>query len=350
MFLSSLLLFFCEFGCEKDKVTEPPVFKPESSAELLLYLESAGDVMNKIAVPVLTAVDVFNPVGSQLIVDVRENTEFVVGHIRGAKNIQKDSLFTFISKNYSHYEEIVLVSASGQSAAYYTGLLRLAGFSNVYFMNFGMASWNRVFSSVWTDRIVYDPDSTIIFSEVDNPKGSLSPLPNIQTNSSAQTMQAFVNGRINAMIKEGFDENFASASSPFILKFSNWLERSKEYYTICLGNRRLYGEGFQDTSASHHLVGAILYNIPGPADLRSVSNLQTLPSTLPIAAYSGSGQESAFYAAYLRLLGYDVKSILFGMNTIDYHMLLRSEQLFHYAFQESDIMNYPFETGNTSKR
>ena len=100
-----------------------------------------------------------------------------------------------------------------------------------------------------------------------------------------------------------------------------------------------------DTTITYHPEGAVLYHIPGPADFRSTSYLQTLPSESPIAIYSGTGQESAFYTAYLRLLGYDVKSILFGMNNIDYYMLLRADEIIPYAFQPSYIFDYPYTSG-----
>jgi hypothetical protein len=104
------------------------------------------------------------------------------------------------------------------------------------------------------------------------------------------------------------------------------------------------------TTNTYHLVGAVLYQIPpGPADFRSVTYLQTLPSADSIAIYSGTGQESAFYSAYLRLLGYKARSILFGMNNIDYYMLLRAPEIIPYAFAPSYIMNYPYSTGPGSK-
>ncbi len=42
--------------------------------------------------------------------------------------------------------------------------------------------------------------------------------------------------------------------------------------------------------------------------------LNTLPTNKKIAVYCYTGQTSAHVAAYLRVLGYDAKSILFGVN------------------------------------
>lgn len=333
-------------GCEKDKVTDPFSMKTETSANILWYFENEGDIINTISPPSIESWEVYNNLGSNLVIDLRPNSSFVEGHISSAINIHHDSLFQYIKTNHSHFSDVVLVSASGQSAAYYTSLLRLAGFPNVYYLNFGMAAWNVVFSAVWTDRLALERDTTVLFTRTEYPKGSYSPLPQMNNTVKSSTMKDFVDNLIDSMIREGFDENYFSSASKSVLRFEDWKSRKNDLYTICIGSRMLYSSSSsQDTSVTYHPEGTILYTAPGPGDLRSSSYLQTLPSTGTIAAYSGSGQESAFYAAYLRLLGYNVKSILFGMNNIDYYMLLRSEELIPFAFNTNSMMNYPYTTG-----
>jgi rhodanese-related sulfurtransferase len=46
--------------------------------------------------------------------------------------------------------------------------------------------------------------------------------------------------------------------------------------------------------------------------------LNTLPTDKTIVVYFWTGQTSAFLTAYLWLLGYDVKSLLFGANGMIY--------------------------------
>ncbi|MFA6977837.1 MAG: rhodanese-like domain-containing protein [Ignavibacteriaceae bacterium] len=334
--------------CEKDKITDPLSIKTEDCARLLWYLEDEGDIINTIPLPSLEAWEVNENLGSSLVIDLRTNSNYMEGHIIGAINIQHDSLFKYIQTNYLRFSDVVLVSASGQSAAYYTSLLRLAGFSNVYYMNFGMASWNTMFSSVWNDRLALEPDTTILFTHTDYPKRSFSSLPQINIIPSNLPMKEFVETRIEGMIKEGFDEEYSTSTSNSTMRFSDWKSRKEQLYTICIGSQMFYSSS-SDTTITYHPEGAVLYHIPGPADFRSTSYLQTLPSKGSIAMYSGTGQESAFYTAYLRLLGYNVKSILFGMNNIDYYMLLRADEIIPYAFQLSTIMNYPFETGQGNK-
>jgi hypothetical protein len=74
--------------------------------------------------------------------------------------------------------------------------------------------------------------------------------------------------------------------------------------------------------------------------------LQTLPNDRPILIYSGDGQLSACMTAYLTVLGYDAKTLLFGANQLFYFRLSTDPNLTQYAFSNADIMNYPYLTGN----
>ncbi len=87
---------------------------------------------------------------SYLIIDVRENIDFINGHIEGALNVASDSLYSFIESMITqNYQKIILVSKNGHASAYYTCLLRLSGINNVYTLNFGMASWHLDFAAEW---------------------------------------------------------------------------------------------------------------------------------------------------------------------------------------------------------
>jgi rhodanese-related sulfurtransferase len=333
-------------GCEKDKITAPFSVQTKNSAKLLLYLEEEGDIINKILLPVIQAVEVYNNLNDYLVIDLRDSSAFLQGHIEGAKNIPNDSLFHYIETNYTRFSKVVLVSASGQSAAYHSSLLRLTGFSNIYYMNYGMASWNTFFSSVWTDRLTTYPNLGI-FSHTLYPKKNYSHLPDVSLSSPDQSMKNFVQERVNALIKEGFTEDFNSVSLKSALTFNVWTNINPQIYLICTGPVMLYSSNPYSTN-TYHPIGAVFYQVPpDPSDFRSISYLQTLPFDSTIAIYSGTGQESAFYTAYLRLLGYDARSVLFGMNNIDYSMLFHSPIISPYAFKTEYIMNYPYIMGSS---
>lgn len=345
-FFISVAIIILVTGCEKDKITTPFLVKTDNSAKLLFYLEEQGDIINNILQPVVQAAEVFNNLNNYLIVDIRDSSDFLNGHIEGAKNISTDSLFKYIKINSTRLTKVVLISASGQSAAYCTSLLRIAGFTNIYYMNYGMASWNLFFSAVWTNRLSTYPDFSI-FTHAFYHKKPYSDLPQINLSTPAESMAEFVNERTDALIREGFNENFNTLLSKTSLTFNYCVNANPPFYTICTGPVMLYSSSPLSTN-TYHPLGAVLYQVPPDfSDLRSGTNLQTLPPDGSIAVYSGTGQESAFYTAYLRLLGYDARSVLFGMNNIDYGMLFHSPEIITYAFKTEYIMNYPYFTGNS---
>ena len=61
--------------------------------------------------------------------------------------------------------------------------------------------------------------------------------------------------------------------------------------------------------------------------------------------YDYSGQLSACMTAYLRVLGYDVKILLYGANQLFYSRLISDPELLGYAFTTDKIQNYPYVTG-----
>jgi rhodanese-related sulfurtransferase len=344
-FLLSLIVLFVA-GCEKNPVTPSFNVSTESNAKLLLYLEEQGDVINNIHLPVVPAYEVFNNLNNYLVVDIRDSSSFFQGHISGAKNIRQDSLLNYIKRNYALFSKVVLVSASGQSAAYCSALLQLAGLSNIYYMNYGMASWNPFFSSVWSDRL---DTHKIDVSHFMYPKGPYTPLPEISFSQSGQSMSDFVQQKINSLLKEGFNEDFNSVITKASMTFNTWIHDSSSYYLICTGPIQLYASNPYTTN-TYHPLNAVFYAVPpDPSDFRSITFLQTLPSAGNIAIYSGTGQESAFYTAYLRLLGYNARSVLFGMNNMMFDMLLHMPETQIFFFTYSYIMIYPYITGNARK-
>jgi rhodanese-related sulfurtransferase len=68
-----------------------------------------------------------------------------------------------------------------------------------------------------------------------------------------------------------------------------------------------------------HIPGA--YQFTPKEDLNSDAKLNLLPTDETIVFYCYSGQTSAQVSAYLRLLGYDVKSLLYGVNGFSYESL-----------------------------
>ena len=63
-----------------------------------------------------------------------------------------------------------------------------------------------------------------------------------------------------------------------------------------------------------------------------------LPEDIKIAVYSDIGHESSFIAAFLRILGYDAKSVKYGANSF------MTSKMNSNSFKDAVINNYSYET------
>ncbi len=340
-------------GCLKDDISPLiPSISLSDNAMLLGYIETNGNYINSKDMPsIMDPDEVYTNLDNYLIIDVRSEIEYSSGHISGAVNILNDSLIEYCSAhNISRYPKVVILSGDGQSSAYYTCLLRIYGFNNVYSLLFGMALWNRVFSD---DLIEHSKDNDIIH-HLDGSK--LYPgnpnykLPDIQIDLQNNNKQNIVKNLIENIVKEGFDSSKTLYLSPPDtttipeggIKINFYLsgEDISDYYIICVGSISFY---------IGHLPGAYFYF---DNDFKSTTNIQTIPPDKKIVVYSVSGQVSAFVTAYLRLLGYDAKSLLYGGHGYTYSRLTNQNEidlLRPFVFLSQDIRNYPYITGLSSK-
>jgi rhodanese-related sulfurtransferase len=70
------------------------------------------------------------------------------------------------------------------------------------------------------------------------------------------------------------------------------------------------------------------------------ADLKTLPTDKPVVVYCYTGQTSAFMAAYLRLLGYDAKSLKFGTNGMIYDKMIDHGEM--TVWNDEQIMGYDY--------
>jgi hypothetical protein len=62
--------------------------------------------------------------------------------------------------------------------------------------------------------------------------------------------------------------------------------------------------------------------------------------------YGYNGQLSASLVAYLRVLGYNAQTHLFGGNKLFYSRMVDDPELIDFAFLFSDINDFEYVTGN----
>ena len=314
-------------GCLKDDINTPLDF--DSNVALLKYLEEKGDYINSLDAPsLMEAAEVYANLSNYLVVDVRTNEEFINGHIQGARNVRNKELLDFLlTNNADSYQKVVLVSADGQESAFYTCLLKLYGFNNIFTLNFGMAYWNRNFSQIWLKKIKDSPGK-MNYSFVEFPKEQLQELPQVFKQSNGN-IEDFTKERIASFIARGYVDKMDDI---------NEVEIGSIMYFICYSMRNLYDQG--------HPPNAVFYLVS--EDLKSTKDLQTLPAGREILIYDYSGQLSAAVTAYLQLLGYNAKSFLYGANQLLYGTMTSDldRRTWNYAFLPERINNFPYITGN----
>lgn len=334
--LKVLSLFIFISGCIEDNITPPLTGELDTAAEVIHYFESKGDFPNSDLAPALIeAEEVFSNLNSFLIIDIRPSNEFINGHIEGAVNVKFDSLYNFVQTNFSAgHSKIVIISKNGQSSAYFTCLLRLAGFDNVYSLNYGMASWNYVFSDEWLAKIGDAPGANYFINDYFE-KNPLTPLPKISFTNPEESIEERVQARIEQIISKGFIEDIVYTHILYL-----------DSYLVCYGKRMLYSARKIGPFAERgHPDGAIWYQDATFYDFRSINFLQTLPNSEKILIYDYNGQLAACMTAYLRVLGYDVQFLMFGANRLFYSRMIFEIELQTYAFTNSLINNYPYITG-----
>jgi rhodanese-related sulfurtransferase len=315
-------------GCKKDD-NPAAVTTPINEAQVLAeYLEANGDYMNTSAPSIVAASAVYTDLNAnpptEYIIDLRSSTDFQAGHIAGAHNVALGDLLTHVRgvSNISSFNRVVIVCYSGQTSAYGTALLRLMGYSNAISMKWGMSSWDSTFAlTKWYANISNSRASQFVTTAT--AKGQAGNLPTLATGKTtgAEILEARV---VNAL---------AAGFTPATVSNSTVFGNPSGYYIVNYWPVTEYND-------PGHIPGAVQYT--PRSDLRLASALKTLPTTIPVVVYCYTGQTSAFITAYLRLLGYDAKSLLWGANGMIYDVMVTRSMA---TFKAAEIMGYPYVTG-----
>lgn len=327
-------MLFWNIGCSDDETTEPPVTVNESEV-LMNHFETTNDYIHTSGTFVISASDVrttqlTNP-NSQKLVDIRAAADFTAGHIEGAVNVPFANLYDYIKTvNPADFDRIVIICYSGQTSAYAVSLIRaMGGYNKAISLKWGMSSWDSVFaqnywlskmSNIRAGQFVQTP------SPAKNPKGDL---PVITPSTGKSTAPEILEARIKQLLADGYPAATISENT----LFSNLTN----YYIVNYWSPALYLN-------PGHIDGAINYD-PGTQPFKSANDLKTLPTNKISVLYCFTGQTSSYVGAYLRLLGYDVRSLTYGANSMIYD-LMKNGGVANTFLPESEIKGYPYVTGN----
>ena len=318
--LAILFIVFAAVSCDEEEE------KTVNEAQTLIeYLESTDSPYGKYFIntdmPALKLADHVKAqmaVGNVYIIDIRKTEDWAAGHIKDAVNITAGNVLTHIEEtDLSAYGEIAIVCYSGQEAGWVTSLCRLAGHANVYALKWGMCSWNEYFADAWNNSI--GNAGAVHFDKVTVDKGAEGELPTL--NTGLKDPQEILEARLNVIFAEGFGNAAIVKETVF--------ENKDNYYIINYWPENEY----ENTG---HISGAIQYTPKESIALNA--DLKTLPADKTIVVYCYSGQESAQLVAYLRLIGYNAKSLKYGTNGMIYDQMTKA------TWSESQIQGYDYVT------
>ncbi len=303
-----------EYGSDDVTMTDYiTVTEAVSEAETLItYLESTSSPYGKYyvntdmpAIKSAEAVKTLMATNEEYIIDIRGAAAYDTAHIEGAVNLAAADVLEHIqTTDLSNYTDIIIVCYTGQTAGWLTSLLRLAGIENVYSLKWGMCSWNEVFAGPWQSNI--GNGGILDFDQVAVDKGPEGDLPDLSTgfDTGAEIFEA----RLDAVLTEGFGAAAIGNSSV--------LDNKDDYYIVNYWPAAEYAD-------PGHIIGARQYE--PKQDIALDEALLTLPTDQTIVVYCYTGQNSANLAAYLRLIGYDAKSLKFGTNGMIYDQMTKAQ-------------------------
>jgi len=328
--LGFLFLIFLSTSCTKDEET-----KINEAQVLVEYLESTDspaqkDFVNTDMPTMITATDLktLNTTGGVYIIDIRSAADFATGYIANAHNVAASDVLTHIKGvDLTPYTKVAIVCYTGQTASFVASILRLLGYNKVFALKWGMASWHADFAGKWNTAVGSGNTYASQFVNTDTPKGAKGNLPELSTGKT--TGQEILEVRAAAVLADGFTIASTTNATVFGSLTTNYIIN--------------YWPAAQYTDPGH-IPGSMQYT---PKEtIKYTVDLTTLPTNKPVVCYCYTGQTSAFLVAYLRILGYDAKSILYGTNGMIYDKMgeynVAHPDSKMAKFSDTEIMGYEY--------
>lgn len=301
--------------------------KKSGESELLIdYLAEGGDYVNSRKFPsMIKAPTVYEDLDrNNLYIDMRHPDYFRKGHIEGAVNVRFADIPEYFQSGIVpfEYDKIILICYGGQISSYTTSLLRLMGYGNVYSMRWGMSAWNKAFAENFWLKAVSSKYEDQLETEV-YLAGAPGTLPELHT------------GKLSGeeILMERYRQLFGEDLKEFQITADEVFANPDKYYIINFDRKDKYEAG--------HIPGAIRYK-PN-ATLGILSAMETIPTDKEVVVYCGTGHNSSFATAYLRLIGYRAHTLEHGNNAFMHSKMLREKaDLSWIPFTAKDINDYPF--------
>ena len=242
-----------------------------------------------------------------MILDLRSPELFSKGHIKGAVNKKFEELPEYFETGIRPFEfdKIILVCDDGQISSYTTSLLRMMGYGNVFAMRWGMSGWNKIYAQEgWLKGVSgkYEDLLEVKVNETPQPKG----MPEIKT--GLKTGKEIGDERFKKLFEDGTGDILITADEIF--------SNPEKYFIINLERKDKYDDG--------HIPGAVRYK---PESTLGFSDMMaTIPFDRTVVVYCGTGHNSGFATAFLRLFGYDARTLKYGNNSFMYDKMVKQKK------------------------
>ena len=295
----SLLSIFILGSCNrnqpcKNSVAVTDTSLAESNITLSDFMFKSGNIItDKKFPPLVHSIEIFQHKNQFLLIDIRDSAEYVSGHIEGAYNISRNKILDFFKNevNPAGYEKIAIIDDNGPLAVYVATLLRFSGYNNTYGLKFGMGAWNGKFtkniSKYLSNKYANRIDTNVVY------RRQPGNLPNFNTDNIVELLGE----RLDLLLADTITNIYISADELFA--------NLNDYFILAYWSKEKYEQG--------HISGSFQYDIRSELSLDIALN--TLPTDKKIVVYCNTGHHAIAIVAYLKLLGYDAVSMMYGINS-----------------------------------
>jgi rhodanese-related sulfurtransferase len=292
LFLLSIACLVVATSCKK--VTDDPIIDTSAYKTLTTYMVSNNldlpAVLNSWIVGPPALADVQTFINTYDIIDIRSAQDFATSHIEGATNSTLANILTVAA---TKTKPILVVCYTGQTAGHAVVALRLSGYPTAKVLKWGMSGWRADLSGPWanaTGDIAVGNANWLNTPNLATPTTFADPTLTV-TGTGAQMLQA----RVTEMLNGGFNgvnsaDVLATPSNYFINNY--WAQA--------------------DVDAHGHIAGA--YRIL-PLSIAG-GEMKNLDPSEVVVTYCWTGQTSSMVTAYLKVLGFNAKSLKFGSNAM----------------------------------
>ena len=252
------------------------------------------------------------------VIDMRSATHFAGAHVIGAHNVAWGDLVDEID-NLPTDQIILFMCYSGQSASFATSIMNLIGTEtghvaqNLKFGASGLMPENMVKVDGSYEYSPSNEHFNDMVTTASPDKHAVTDYPVLDTGETTAV----------EVLKARARDAIAALSSCF--KDAEWA------LTTPMDQAYLINYFTEENYLQGHLPNAINYE---PGDFTSEEFLDTLPTDMPVGVYCYTGQTSAQVVAYLQMLGYDSKTVSYGVQRM--------------AYDDPDINDHPWHATDLS--